>query len=497
MKYLSLFLIIFITFGCSSFSNKVVSYFEKENSEYLTKIIEKVEEDSVQTQKDTLQTILEKFQKKEFEYQLQIDSLYDEIGTLQDSIDFLNSTIRIKNHSEFPDSLFFCGQKFDFTNERLKQKFVKCYNSVLKSAYRYIPRSGKYFPVIEEIIAKYNLPEDMKYLAVAESHLTPFAESSAGAVGIWQFIKSTAKYFDLEINQFVDMRQDIFASTHAACQYIQQHHKTLQNMGVDDVLLAMCSFNSGFGNIKRAIREQGGNDFFSLIQRMSETDDYIWRIIAIKYIFENEAKIFTKKFKKEPNLFSTCKVVTLTMNGHYKLDDWAQAQGTVIKKVWELNPWIKIYRRKRYRYSAINNVILSPGTYAVLLPKNAIPNKEKLSDIEKKFLNKNQGYFAAEHIVRSGENLSIIAKQYNTTVAQLMGINGLTSTLIYPGQKLKLISANKNGKYYVVKKGDSLFLISRNLGVSQKYLIQNNNLRVKNNNGKKIVYIYPNQKLFY
>ena len=495
MKYFTLFLIILITFGCASFSNKISSYFEKENSEYLMEIVEESVEDSVQTQVDTLKKILEKFQKTEYRYQLQIDSLYDKISTLQDSIDFLNSTIRIKNHSDFPDSFFFAGQKFDFTNERLRQKFVKCYNSVLKSAYRYIPRSGKYFPIIEEITAKYNLPEDMKYLAVAESHLSPYAESSAGAVGIWQFIKSTAKYFDLHVNQFVDMRRDIFASTHAACKYISQNHKTLQNMGADDILLAMCSFNSGFGNIKRAIREQGGKDFFSLIQRMSETDDYIWRIIAIKYIFENEEKIFTKKFDREPNLFSACKTVTLTMNGYYKLDDWAQAQGTVIKKVWELNPWIKIYNRTRYRYSAINDVILSPGTYTVLLPKDAIPHKGKLASLERQFLNKNQGYFAAEHIVKRGENLSIIAKRYTTTVSQLMRINGLSSTLIYPGQRLNLLSTN--GKYYVVKKGDSLYSISQKLGVSQKNLINNNNLRVKNNNGKKIVYIYPNQKLYY
>ncbi|MEA3476452.1 MAG: LysM peptidoglycan-binding domain-containing protein [Candidatus Cloacimonadota bacterium] len=427
--------------------------------------------------------------------QKEIDSLYQIVAELQDSINFLNSTIRIKNNAKFPDSLLFAGYRFDLTNERLRQKFIKCYKAELKYAYRYIPRSGKYFPVIEEILQQYNLPADMKYLATAESYLSPWAKSSVGATGFWQFMKSTAKYYDLQINQFVDQRMDIYASTKAACEYILWAHKSLQKMGADDLLLAICSFNAGLGNIQKAIKEQGGKNFFSLIQRMSETDDYIWRALAIKYISENEEKVFTKKFEREENLLSTCKTVNLTLKGYYKLDDWAQAQGTVIKKVWELNPWIKIYRRNRYKYSPINDVVVSPGIYTVFIPKNSIPDKNRLLYIEKQFLNKNEGYFAIEHVVKRGENLSIISKRYNTTVSELIRINGLPSTLIYPGQRLNLLSTH--GKYYMVKKGDSLYKIAKKLGVPQQTLIKKNNLVIKNKGGKRIVYIYPGQKIYF
>ena len=487
-----IFFLIILLCGCSAFHSKINT---KQRVNNIKTIETKIAKDSLTADVDTRQVILEQYEDIICHQQIKIDSLYLIINQLQDSINFLNSTTRIKNNTDFPDSLFFVGYKFDLTNERLKQKFKYWYKVEIKYAYKFIPRSNKYFPIIEDILKQYNLPDDLKYLTATESYLSPLAKSSAGATGFWQFMKSTAKYYDLQINQFVDQRMDIYASTRAACEYILWAHKTLQNMGADDLLLAICSFNAGLSNIQKAIKEQGGKDFFSLIQRMSETDDYIWRALAIKYISENEDKVFTKKFEREESLLSTCKTVNLTLKGHYKLDDWAQAQGTVIKKVWELNPWIKIYRRNRYKYSSINDVVVSPGTYTVFIPKNSIPNKDRLSYIEKQFLNKNEGYFAIEHIVKRGENLSIIAQRYNTTISELISINGLTSTIIYPGQRLNLLSSQ--GKCYIVKKGDSLYSISKKLGVSEQILSKKNNLVVKYNNGKKIVYIYPGQKIYY
>lgn len=447
---------------------------------------------------DSLQCLIADYDKTVSALQAEIDSLSSYIQSLEDSIRFLNSTVRLRNHSEFPDSLIFAGYTFDLTNDRLLQKFKYWYEQEVKYAYRYIPRSGKYFPVIEEILQEYNLHEDLKYLAVAESYLNPFAKSAAGALGYWQFIESTAKYYGLTVNHFVDLRMDIFASTDAACRYILSSYNELKSIGADDMLLAMCSFNAGLGNIKRVIREQGGKDFFSLIQYKSETDNYIWRALAIKYIFENEDKIFTKSLEKEENLLETCKPVSLTLKGYYKLDEWAQAQGTVIRKVWELNPWIKIYERKQYQWSPINDIVLPPGTYTVLLPRDAEPNPGEVAAIEKQFLQENQGYYAVEHIVKSGENLTLIARRYNTTVSELMRINGLSSSTIYPGQRLAVFSSGSNkNNYYVVKKGDSLYGIAQRLGVSPQTLIRENNLTVHEQGGSTIVYIYPGQKLYY
>ncbi|MEA2103268.1 MAG: LysM peptidoglycan-binding domain-containing protein [Candidatus Cloacimonadota bacterium] len=430
----------------------------------------------------------------------QIDSLFALVDALQDSILFLNSSTRIKMDSQFPDSIIFAGYTFDLTNERYLEKFKKWYGSEIKYAYKYIPRTTECFPIIENILRENGLPDDMKYLAVAESYLSPFAGSHAGAIGYWQFIKPTAKHYGLTVNHFVDQRQGLFSSTQAACDYIMWAQNYLQKMGIDDMLLAMCSFNAGMGNITRAIREQGGRDFFSLIQRKDETDEYIWRTIAIKYIIENENQIFTKPFEKKKNLLTNNKTVSLSLKGYYKIDDWAQAQGTVIKKVWELNPWIKIFKRQQHRYSPINDVVLNPGNYTVLIPNGSIPDPTKLARIEQQFLQKNSGYFV-EHIVKRGENLYNISRRYKTSVSKLMRINSLHNSVIYPGQKLKLFSDSsaptKTNKYYSVKKGDTIANISSHLGVSLTHLISKNNLKTRYRNSNLIVIIYPGQKLYY
>ena len=442
-------------------------------------------------------SIIDSMEIREHAYQIEVDSLYHEIAVLKDSIEFLGNTTRIKKQIDFPDTLYYAGYTFDLTNDRIFQKFHYWYKAEIKFAYKYIPRTTKYFPVIENILAEYGLDDDVKYLAVAESYLSPLAHSSAGATGFWQFMKSTAKYYDIEMNQFVDQRRGIFTSTRAACDDLAWSLKALANKGAPDILLAICAYNSGLSNITKAIDEQGGKDFFSLIQRKAETDDYVWRTLAMKYIIENEGDIFTKPFEKEPSLYETCRIVPLTLKGHYKLDEWAQAQGTVIREVWELNPWLKIYKRNNHTHSPVNDVVISSGEFTVLLPKNSVPNTHEVAQIEKQFLEENSGYFT-EHVVKTGENLWVIASRYKTSVSHLMSINGLTSTTIYPGQKLNLISVTTNPeKYYVVKKGDTLSSISARLGITSQSLIANNNLTSRTSNGQNIVLIYPGQKLYY
>jgi len=449
---------------------------------------------------DSLRIQFEKSQQIITDQQLTIDSLYTNLQTLENEIKFLNSSIRIKDHKEFPDTLHFVGYTFDLTNPRYREKFKYWYNVEIKVAYKYIPRTTKYFPIIEKILEKNDLHPDIKYLAAAESYLSPFAGSSAGAKGYWQFIKSTAKIYDIKIDKFVDQRRDIFISTQAACEYILWAKRYLKKMGSDDLLLALCSYNAGMGNVRKTIQEQGEKEFFKLIQRKDETDQYIWRTLVIKYIIQNEDKIFSKAFAKEEDVLKNNKLVDLKLNGYYKIDQWAQAQGTYIKKVWELNPWINIYQRRQYRYSPINDVVLSPGSYKVLIPKDSKSDSAKLAALEKQFLNENAGYFV-EHTVKKGENLYLIAKRYNTTVSKLMQINNLRSSVIYPGQKLQLFSTGKNPasnkNHYVVKENDTISKISGKLGVSATVLINKNNLKTRYINGNKVVYIYPGQKLYY
>jgi len=216
--------------------------------------------------------------------------------------------------------------------------------------------------------------------------------------------------------------------------------------------------------------------------------------VAIKVIFENQEKIFGKAFEPEKPLSEQVRIENMKLNGHYKIDNWAKAQGTGIGKIWELNPWIKIYQRSRRNYSAINDVVLPPGKYTILVPKDAEKNAYDVANINNRFLLKNAGYFT-HHTVRKGDTLYDIAKKYKTKVAKIKSLNGLRSNTIRPGQKLRLYGTDTSGKSgsYVVKRGDSVGRIARELGVKQVTLIAKNNLKTKNG----IVMIYPGQKLFY
>ena len=446
---------------------------------------------------DSLRTLL---RQKDAE----IDSLYAlirefifSVDSLSTALDVSNSRIAVNQNFQIPDSMVFAGTLFDLKNERNRAKFEKIFKQELKSAHRTIPRSGKYFAIFDSIFAQYNIPLDAKYLAVAESNLSPMATSRVGAAGIWQFMKGTATGYGMQIDEFVDERRDVFKSTVSAAKHLNNSYNYLAKRDVEDWLLAISCYNSGAGNIAKIARQQGGRHFFDLVMRSNESHNYVWRAAAIKLIFENEEAIYGKRLEREEPLLKNNKRVTVTLKGHYKIDNWAIAQGTTVGKVCELNPWIKIYHRSRKVYSALNDVVLPPGTFTVVIPKKSRANAVQLANLEKQFLKKNAGFFT-HHIVKSGDNLYNIARKYKTTVAKIKSLNGLTSNVIHPGQKLKLYGSpgtTKNGKdrVYVVKKGDSVSGIAYKLGVKATRLIASNNL--KNKGG--VVMIYPGQKLYY
>jgi membrane-bound lytic murein transglycosylase D len=431
-------------------------------------------------------------------HQTQLDSLYlliegqlFTIDSLCVALELANSRVAVNQNFIIPDSLVFAGRTFHMKNERILDKFEEIFEQELQAAHRFIPLSGKYFSYFDSVFTKHNVPLDAKYLAIAESRLNPMATSRVGAAGTWQFMPRTGKGFGLKIDDFVDERRHIMESTEAAAAYLKNNYYYLKERGIEDWLLAMSAYNAGAGSITKVAKEQGANDFFDLILRVDETNRYVWRAAAIKLIFDNEEAIFGQKFERQAPLFSEVRREKLKLNGHYKIDEWAQYQGTSLGKIWEYNPWIKIFQRKRVKYSAVNDVILSPGEYTVFVPLNTEKNELKLAQLEQTFLQKNEGYFS-HHTVKKGETLFVIAKRYKTTVNKIKSLNNLKSDVIYPGQKLKL-RGSVTKEPYIVKRGDSVHSIARKLGVSSSHLITTNNL--KNTNG--IIIIHPGQRLHY
>lgn len=408
------------------------------------------------------------------------------IDSLQIRLEYSEKRVAVNDEFVIPDSIVFAGRTFDLRNERLRHKFTEIYKKELRSAHVYIPRSGRYFPLFEEIFKKNDIPDDTKYLSIAESMLNSFAGSSVGAKGIWQFMPKTAKGYGLRINDFIDERMHPVLATEAAVKYIQNAQSYLKRKNVDDYLLALAAYNAGVGGVMKVVKKQESNDFFDLVMRVDETNKYVWRAVAIKMIFENEEEIFGKKFKREKPFYQQFKTAELELKGHYKIDEWATAQGSSIGKVWESNPWIKIYKRSRKRYSAITDIVLPPGKYSVLIPKDAQADMDKIAFYEKEYRKKNSGYFQY-HVVKKGDSLWKIASRYNTSISKIKALNNIKSNIIRPGQKLRLHGVVKESKSYTVRSGDTLWEIAQKHNTSIQKIMELNSLQSSN--------IRPGQKL--
>jgi len=442
----------------------------------------------------------------------QIDALTIQVESLTQEIEMTYTKVLVNDTFEIPASYSFAGVEVDLTNERVRARFESIYESELKRAHQFIPRSGQYFALMDKILEEHGLHSDLKYLAVAESNLSSMAMSPARAGGIWQFIPSTAKLYNLKIDSYLDERRNIFKSTEAACKYLLRAHAELSSQGVDCWLVTIASYNAGVGNILRSVREQNGYDFFSLIMRVEETNQYVWRAIATKMIFEYESEIFAKTFERYQSLLEANQLVFLESNGYYNLSEWASAYGTNINTLWELNPWINISRTNSGRYSKINHLIIPPGKYGILVPNDVHTDYERVAAVEKKYLVKNNSAFlngdASRHKVQKGETLSGIANRYHVRVSDIKKWNNLKNDMIIVGQVLYLqakvnsssvtqSSVSDSSGSYRVNSGETLDGISKKLGVSSKYLMSKNNLSVKRQNGRDVVIIIPGQVLEY
>ncbi|MEM9918024.1 MAG: transglycosylase SLT domain-containing protein [Bacteroidota bacterium] len=176
----------------------------------------------------------------------------------------------------------FAGEILPMDNFDVRERLDR---EMLRNAYYHsstilaLKRASRYFPLIEKILAEEGIPDDLKYLAVAESDLMN-AISPAGAKGFWQFMKATGREYDLEINSEIDERYHLEKATHAACRYLKRYKEKFGSW-----TLAAAAYNGGAGRLSREMKAQGGTSYYDLNLNM-ETARYVFRIVAIKEIMK-------------------------------------------------------------------------------------------------------------------------------------------------------------------------------------------------------------------
>jgi membrane-bound lytic murein transglycosylase D len=237
---------------------------------------------------------------------------------------------------EIPNYLEFAGERIPTENfevfERMDREFISntYYHSATILA---LKRATRWFPVIEPILKKYNIPDDFKYLCVAESNMENVV-SPAGATGFWQFMKEAGVKYGLEINSQVDERYDVWKSTEAACQYLKDSYDMFGSW-----TLSAASYNMGQDGITLQMERQKAKKYFNLVLN-SETSRFVARIVAIKYVLQNpEIYGFDIKDdeKYQPIEYSEIKLDSSVTD----FADYANSLGINYFLLKMYNPWLR------------------------------------------------------------------------------------------------------------------------------------------------------------
>jgi len=263
--------------------------------------------------------------------------------------------VKLHTVPDLPKEMTFCGETINLEDEDIRERLDKeiLVNAYFQSStFQAMKRAHRYFPEMERTLKANGIPQDFKYLAVIESNLIQ-AVSPVGAQGFWQFMPFTAKEHDIIMNDEVDERLNIKKSTIAACEYLKTAHDTLK-----DWVLTAASYNRGIGGVRSDMRWQGTTNYFDTHMN-SETGRYVFRILAMKLIFENpEAYGYDVKAIELYKPFNTKTVVV--KESIPNLAEWAIGQGFNYKILIKLNPWLLTNKL----------TIKNNKTFAILLPAN-------------------------------------------------------------------------------------------------------------------------------
>ncbi|MCB0365368.1 MAG: LysM peptidoglycan-binding domain-containing protein [Bdellovibrionaceae bacterium] len=401
-----------------------------------------------------------------------------------------------------------------------------------KHMQRYLERSSRYLPMMKRELQDAGLPTDLVYVALIESGFNSSANSRAAAVGYWQFIRGTGKVYGLQIDAFVDERRDPVLSTRAAARYFKALHNLFGNW-----YLALASYNTGENRVKRAVMKYYTRDFWKLAKRRRlhrETINYVPKFIAATLIAKNPEVYGFRDVDYQPELaydeIQIDKPISLQ-----KLS--SGMSGVSYEEMRKLNPMYRTYfipvpqgkkvtlrvpvGMKDRAFAAVDMSYSAPPKYVATEFRYRVRRGDTLSGIAKRhrtsvgtlrrmnrlgrrsFIRVGQRLRVPErqnmehlkyeqtnpsvtrriaaqrrvrhHQVKRGENLSLIARKYRTSVAALRDLNQLNRrSMIRVGQKL--VVSDSKGQVHVVRRGDTLSGIARRYSTSITQLAQANQL---------------------
>ena len=383
-------------------------------------------------------------------------------------------------------------------NQDVKQ-WIKYYLKHKQFLGRIIGLGELYFPIFEETFSKYEVPLELKYLAVVESALNPNAKSRAGAVGLWQFMYRTGLLYDLNVTSYVDDRRDPYKSTEAAARHMRDLYDIY-----NDWALVLAAYNAGAGRINRAVLNSGGKtNYWEILHYLpAETRNYVPAFIAVSYIMSYYKEL---NIVPSPPKFKDVEIDTIAIKYNTNLKTISDFFEIPYEDLKFLNPqYIKdiipssenqiycIRIPKKYQMQFYSK---EKAFYDTLLAQRTITVDTNITKNVPALQNTGNVIY---HKVQRGQTLSGIAAKYRVTVSDIKRWNNLKSNMIYVGQKLKIYSSTPPSKtssvtstnttnqtssssaktqniVHVVKSGETLS------GIASKYGVSVNNIKNWNN----------------
>jgi membrane-bound lytic murein transglycosylase D len=385
--------------------------------------------------------------------ELNNDDLYNEITEniatidLNQSVDYELPTELLKQRLSEMDAKSPFNIEYNVGLENIIKSFLK---NRRKSFERLMGLSEYYFPLFEDAFAKKNVPLEIKYLAVVESALNPKAVSRVGATGIWQFMYQTGKQYKLNIDSYVDERSDPLKASEAAAQYMTNMYKIF-----GDWDLCLAAYNSGAGNVSKAIRRSGGlKNYWNIRKNLpQETAGYVPAFLATMYIYEYHKEHGITPQRARVKQFATD---TIQIKKQISFQHISDLLNIPVSQIQMFNP--------SYKLNVVPNYSNKPHYLRLPLEQIAVftSNEDKIYAYAEHQYNKREKQFTREqavavndslyetsyknvnrtkyHKVRRGEDLSEIANRYKVSMSEIKGWNKLRSNSLKRGRSLRIIS---------------------------------------------------------